>query len=166
MEILKFVKTSISFLLEKRKYHPNTRLMRLASFNEIQETLERITGRPALTILYKLGKKSAEYMVKEKEIDGVKRRTFNTMLKKGIEAGRSFNWFIISEVEMKNKKAKIVCSQTFESALHKKVDYPVCAFLRGYFEELVNMASKDKKYKCIETKCIAKGDDHCVFKIR
>ncbi len=165
MELFEFIKTSISFLSEKRRNHPNTRLMRVESFNEIQETLEKFTGKPALTLLYRIGKKSVNCMIDSGEFKDIKRRTFSTMLKRGLSLAIEFNWVVPIDVYVHRDKAKFVFNSTFESALHKKVDYPVCAFLRGYFEELANLHSS-KKRKCVEKKCVAKGDDSCVFEIK
>ena len=49
--------------------------------------------------------------------------------------------------------------------MYGKSKEPVCHITRGLFAGAAGSAVKDNTIECIETKCVAKGDDVCRFEI-
>lgn len=159
-----FFNSVIPFLKEKRKLYPGTRITRTESFNQIQETLEKYNGKAALILLFRFGEVSAETMLNN-EMLKLKDYSFRNIIKKSIDLAKTFNWFKVESLSSTDNGFKLVTFSTFESALHKKVDYPVCSFITGFLDKVSNSSKEGYICKCSEVKCIAKGDDCCEFKI-
>ena len=66
--------------------------------------------------------------------------------------------------EMNDEKDTIIVENSF-TAYEIKSDKPICSFLEGYFEGILPEIRGKANIIVTETKCIAKGDKECVFKI-
>ncbi len=60
-------------------------------------------------------------------------------------------------------------SSVAESFKNDGLGRPVCHFLAGFFagmaEAYAELVKPYRSYSCVETKCVAKGDPHCEFKL-
>ena len=72
--------------------------------------------------------------------------------------------------EIKDGYAIVRIYNSFEADAHLialgKSDKPECHFVRGYLKGLFSALSGSNNVEVEETKCKAKGDDHCEFVVR
>ncbi len=139
--------------------------MRAEAFNEIKETLEKITNAGSYVLFFQFGELNADIMTRNGLLP-IKRKDFKTLVSKGIAVGEELNWYIINSYHIDKNGAKLTAKSTFESRYHKKTKKCICFFIKGYLNKLANSTDDKKNYLCTETKCTAKGDDFCVFEIK
>jgi predicted hydrocarbon binding protein len=65
-------------------------------------------------------------------------------------------------VEAGESRVILRTKQTFESAVMKDWKLPVCGIHRGWIEGVLT-AVTGKNWFCLETKCVANGDEYCEF---
>jgi predicted hydrocarbon binding protein len=158
-----FLSCAILMLKDNKKKYPDSRLMRIETFNLIQETLEKYTGKAALLLMTRLGELYGNSIMENKKFQQM---NFNNLILASIKIGNNLNWFILSKKVFNNNEIILRFDSTFESVVHQKVDYSVCNFLTGYFKKISNSSKDNIICLCEETKCIAKGDEYCEFKIK
>lgn len=158
-----FLNCAILMLKDNKKKYPDSRLMRIETFNLIQETLEKYTGKAALLLMNRLGELYAESFLEEKKL---KNNNLKNLISIAINGGNNMKWFMLKKQDTVNKDIILTFDSTFESAIHKKVDYTACKFLEGFFKKISNSSKENFVCLCEETKCVAKGDDCCEFKIK
>lgn len=80
---------------------------------------------------------------------------------------RVLGWGIIENVKIdfKREQAKIRLNYCFECEIGKGYGKPYSQFYRGYIAGIFSKIFQ-KRTTVQETKCIAKGDPHCEFKVR
>lgn len=162
-ELDTFFDASISMLKKNHKSFKDSRLMRVETFNLIQETLEKYTGKAALVLLQRFGELNAEIIINEKKFNNKK---LKDLINKSINFGLKNKWFILNNIDFTSNAISIKFNSTFESAVHLAVNFTVCAFLEGFFKKISNSSKEKAICLCEETKCIAKGDDFCEFRIK
>ena len=82
------------------------------------------------------------------------------LLKQFAEWGQGRGEFV--ELNMFTGHGKIRIYNSFNAEGYKDSDKPVCHFIRGMFAGTASIIGKIDMH-CIETKCIAMGDEFCEF---
>ncbi|MEM3406437.1 MAG: V4R domain-containing protein [Nitrososphaerota archaeon] len=139
-------------------------ILRAKTFVNLQKAIESISDEEAKALLYEasinVGKDSTKELLKE-----IKNKDFFKKLSK-FYSSNGCGWFKIKKINIDpNKGGNIQIEQSFIAEEYGKSEKPVCDFLAGYFVGMLEEIYK-KEYTCEETKCIAKGDKYCEFKIK
>jgi predicted hydrocarbon binding protein len=163
MELDIFLNNSIKLLKNNHKFFPKSRIMRLETFNLIQETLEKYTGKAALLLLFRFGELNADIMLNNKNFIN---KNLKELIENTIVFGSNHKWFDLNNIKFKKNYIVIRFNSTFQSKKHLKVDYTVCSFIEGLIKKISNNTKEKNICICEETKCLAKGDDFCEFKIK
>ena len=148
--------------------HGNTRavIMPRGMFWALWSAFEKIFAQSGLiVVLYDSGKKMGEHAAKRiGELFGLSGRKLVEAL---AQAGQATGWAIteIKEIDFENCSATVVVKEGFEAIVWKKKPYPVCHWTRGYLAGYLSSVFK-KQVEAEETKCLAKGDEHCEFVIK
>ncbi len=127
--------------------------------------LEELFGVAGDAILYKGGYKVGGDLVKyyrniaeEKNLD-----IYDIMS----SVGWYFGWCIGILIE-KGEKYKVIVYDSFEAESYLKregkTEKPVCHFLRGVLAGIISEVNGEK-YKAVEKKCKAMGDEYCEFEV-
>ena len=135
---------------------------------EFQKELQRIVGPAYKTIIFEvIGKGSAGTIASHryKLLIKVMRVFSKRMIIKRL-AGEFGHWGLgIAEVldfDEKNYTARISVKNSYNAMGYKKTKEPVCYVIAGLFSSGGSLIF-GRKMGCRETKCVAKGDDHCEF---
>jgi len=163
MEFEVFLNNSIDLLEKNHKFFPNSRIMRVETFNLIQETLEKYTGKAALLLLSRLGELNAEIMLKGKKFVNMK---LKDLLSESIKFGSNHKWFDFDSISYGEEEIIMKFKSTFESKNHSRVNRSVCSFVEGLINKISNSSKEKHICVCEETRCLAKGDEFCEFKIK
>ncbi len=157
-----FLDAAISFLKKNHNEFQKSRMMRIETFNLIQETLEKYTGKAALLLLSKLGELNAEIIIKDKKMDGKTSKIVND----AADFIMKRKWIKIKKKEFFKESITLEAEWTFQSKSHSNSKYPVCSFIEGFLKKIASSSNEKKEFLCKETKCIARGDNCCEFKIK
>lgn len=148
--------------------HATTRalVLPIGMFWALWDDFERILRPSGLAaVLYDAGKKVGEHAAKRlKEMFKVEGEELIQSL---AQAGKATGWGItaIKRIDIKRYTATIIVKDCFEAAAWRKKPYSVCHWTRGYLAGYIGMVF-GKTVEAIETKCMAKGDSHCEFKVQ
>jgi len=140
--------------------------LRAKTFVNLQKAIESIIGEEATALFYEAcinaGKDTTKILTKKLGGKGI------DFLKK---LGEFYNsngcgWFKIKKIDIDPEKGGYIqIEQSFIAEEYGKSEKPVCDFLAGFFVGAFNEVF-GKEFACEETKCIAKGDKYCEFKIQ
>ena len=140
--------------------------IRAKTFVNLQKAIESIIGEEEAKALFydafiNLGRNTAKIIYRKWKEKG------KEFLKKLFEFydSKGCGWFKLKDINFKNSEIYIQIKQSFIAEEYGKSEKPVCDPLAGYFVGLFEEVFK-KEFICKETKCIAKGDKHCEFKIK
>lgn len=128
------------------------------------ETLKKLHSHEEYQrILYDLGLHvgigAANLIGSERGINN--KKLFEEVLKYNTVAG----WGRLLSIEGSIDEGRLKIAGISTIALsYSRSDHPVCAFVAGGLAGILQVATK-KEWKGRETKCIAKGDDHCEFEL-
>lgn len=148
--------------------HATTRalILPIGMFWALWDGFERILQHSGLkAVLYNAGKEIGEHAAKKLS------RMFNIEGKELVQAlaqvGKATGWGIteFSSINMKKHSATIIVKECFEAVAWRKKPYSVCHWTRGYLAGYMSTVFR-KPVEAAETKCMAKGDPYCEFKIQ
>ena len=148
--------------------HGNTRavIMPIGAFWALWDGFERILKHSGLSaVLYDAGKRTGEHAAKRlKEIFGLSDKGLIQALS---QAGQATGWAITEfrQVDFKRCTATIIVKDCFEAAAWRKKPYAVCHWTRGYLAGYMSTVFSNP-VEAMETKCIAKGDKYCEFRVQ
>jgi predicted hydrocarbon binding protein len=137
--------------------------IRAKTFVNFQKAIESIISEEAKVLFYEAsinaGKDTAKILIKK-----IKNKDFINKLMKFYNSN-GCGWFKIKKIDIVPEKGGYIqINQSFIAEEYGKSEKPACDFLAGFFVGLFEEIFK-KEYTCEETKCIAKGDKYCEFKI-
>jgi len=147
--------------------HATTRalILPIGMFWALWDGFERILKPSGLAaVLYNAGKEvgehAAERLSEMFNVEGEK------LVQAFSQAVKATGWGIaeVSSIDMKKHTATIIVKDCFEAAAWRKKPYNVCHWTRGYLAGYMSRVF-GKRVEAVETKCLAKGDEHCQFKI-
>jgi hypothetical protein len=116
-------------------------------------------------VLYSAGKRVGEYVaIRIREMFSLNKEDLVLALTQAIQ---SAGWGIteIQSINFEGLSATIIVRDCFEAAAWRKKPYTVCHWTRGYLAGYMSTVF-GKPVEAIEIKCVAKGDEHCEFKIQ
>ena len=137
-----------------------------ADFAEFQKRLEQIFSPSAVAvILYEAakacGEKSAERLRNQLGTNAVELlNAFARMKETGGWGKIEFKDLVFSKAH-----GRVIVKDSFEAKEYRKSHIPVCHFIRGYLAGALSTIL-NAEVSLTETKCAAKGDDHCEFQIQ
>ena len=147
--------------------HGNTRavIMPRGMFWALWSAFEKIFAHSGLiVVLYEVGKKIGGHAARRiSEMFGLKGKE---LLEALAQAGQATGWAIteIKEIDFEHSSATIIVKDCFEAVAWRKKPYTVCHWTRGYLAGYLSVVF-NKPVEATETKCLAKGDEHCEFVI-
>ena len=148
--------------------HATTRaiILPIGMFWALWDGFERILQPSGLAaVLYNAGKEVGRHVAERLgemfHIEG------KELIQAFAQAVRATGWGIIevSRIDMKKHSATIIVKDCFEAAAWRKKPYTVCHWTRGYLAGYMSTVF-GKPVDAIETKCMARGDKYCEFKIQ
>lgn len=148
--------------------HGTTRaiIMPKGMFWALWNAFEGILAHSGLTaVLYDAGKKMGEHAAKRlREMFGLEGKD---LIEAMCQAGQATGWAIteVQDIDFQDLTATIIVKDCFEAVAWRKKPYAVCHWTRGYVAGYMSVVFQ-KPVEAIETKCIAKGDKQCEFKIK
>jgi predicted hydrocarbon binding protein len=137
---------------------------------ELQKELEKIMGPAYKTIMYESvgrdGTKETVNMIQKFFVRVLrmfsKRRIVESLLKNYSQRGGGMAELVY--IDEKNSTGRIIVRNSNFARGYKKSDKPVCHILAGMFAAGGDVVF-GRRMECRETKCVAKGDDHCEFEL-
>jgi predicted hydrocarbon binding protein len=148
--------------------HATTRaiVVPIGMFWALWDGFERILQSSGLAaVLYNAGKEVGERTAKRlREMFHIEGKE---LVQASPQAVKATGWGIteVSRIDMKKHSATIIVKDCFEAAAWRQKPYNVCHWTRGYLAGYMSAVFK-KRVEAVETKCMAKGDEHCEFKIQ
>jgi predicted hydrocarbon binding protein len=148
--------------------HATTRalVLPIGMFWALWDGFERILQPSGLAaVLYNAGKEVGERAAKRLgemfNIEG------KELVQASVQAVKATGWGIteVRSIDMKKSSATIIVKDCFEAAAWRKKPYNVCHWTRGYLAGCMSAVFK-KHVEAVETKCMARGDQYCEFKIQ
>jgi len=147
--------------LEKRRM----RILTLEMITALKKGLIALLGSGGVVVLYEGSKNCGEqlyhYTVREFKTTGPQaletlKQTFETT-----------GWGDIKKIELDLNKATgmISVKNSFEAKASSRSKAPACYFLRGLLEGFIRAAA-GRPIRVEEEKCVAKGDECCIFTIK
>jgi len=148
--------------------HGKTRavIMPIGTIWAVWDGLEKIllpSGFAAVN--YNAGKKSGEHTATRlKEMYGLESTDLILAL---IQALKATGWGIgeARDIDFRGLSGTIIVKECFEAVAWRKKPYNVCHWTRGYIAGAVSVVF-GKPVEAVEVRCLAKGDEHCEFKIQ
>jgi bacteriochlorophyll 4-vinyl reductase len=141
-----------------------------AEFAELQKRLEQVFfPSAALIILYEGGKACGEFSAKQ--MMNQLRSSVEDLLQAIARRKEAEGWGTITfqnlDVEGSHPHGRIIVQDSFEARGYGPSTTPICHFLRGYLagalSAILTPRARRHKVELVETKCAAKGDEHCEF---
>jgi len=148
--------------------HATTRalILPIGMFWALWDGFERILQPSGLAaVLYNAGKEVGERAAKRlREMFDIEGEELTQAFAQAVKAT---GWGIteVSRIDMKKHSATIIVRDCFEAAAWRKKPYNVCHWTRGYLAGYMSTVF-GKRVEAVETKCMAKGDKCCEFKIQ
>ncbi len=137
---------------------------------EFQKELQRMVGSAYKTIIFEvIGRGSAGAVVSKryKLVIKVVRMFSKKLIIKKL-AGEFGHWGLgvaeILDFDEKNFRARISVKNSYNAMGYKRTKEPVCYVIAGLFSSGGSLIF-GRNIACRETKCIAKGDEHCEFEL-
>lgn len=137
-------------------------LMSASTFQDLVKGTEKILGSGAQVIWLEAGKNAGEQFASRLIKLGMEFSELPSMLEEFFTLG---GWGKIqAEINIAKKEATItiINSITARGAESKE---PICHLIRGFIAGVANVMFHGLS-ECVETKCIAKGDPHCEFRVK
>lgn len=147
--------------------HATTRalILPIGMFWALWDGFERILKPSGLAaVLYNAGKEVGDRAAKRlSEMFNIEGKE---LVQAFAQAVKATGWGVteVSGIDMKKHSATIIVKDCFEAAAWRKKPYVVCHWTRGYLAGYMSTVF-GKPVEAVETKCMAKGDEHCQFKI-
>jgi predicted hydrocarbon binding protein/predicted amino acid-binding ACT domain protein len=148
--------------------HATTRalILPIGMFWALWDGFERILQPSGLAaVLYNAGKEVGDRAAKRlSEMFNVEGKE---LVQAFAQAVKATGWGIteVSSIYMKKHSATIIVRECFEAVAWRKKPYNVCHWTRGYLAGYMSTVF-GKPVEAFETKCIARGDQYCEFKIQ
>ncbi len=130
-------------------------------YTKLLEELEKVIGFDAChTLMKELGRETGKRFAKYYGKIRIDEKMVNNFFSIQVASG----WMIkLDETSYDSEEQKVlVRCKSVISKYHKESKNSVCSFLSGMFEEGFTVFL-GKKMKCVETNCIAKGDEYDKF---
>jgi hypothetical protein len=141
-------------------------IMPIGMFWALCDGFERILAHSGLAVvIYDAGKNMGAHAAKRlKEMFGLEGKDLILAV---AQAGQATGWAVteIRNIDFNRLSATIIVKDCFEAAAWRKKPYNVCQWTRGYLAGCMS-AVFGKPVEAVEVKCMAKGDEHCEFKIQ
>lgn len=137
-------------------------LMRSSTFREMMKGTEEMWGSATASIcLWEMGKNTGKGFAKELVEAGTKPVEVTTFLEMFFTQG---GWGVIQPKIDLTKKAAVIRIENCATARKCKSNKPICHFISGFISGVAD-AILNEVTECTETKCMAKGDPFCEFKV-
>jgi len=143
-------------------------------YAQLNAAIEEFYGRGGKGMLKRIGKASFEYAVREQAallgLAGValklmpERGRIKFILNSTANALKKSNPQIEAWVEDEPGKPIAYIEATCGICLDRHSETPICHLYVGSLGEAVRWAT-GKEHEIVETKCLAKGDEHCRFEV-
>ena len=129
-----------------------------------KEFIEEL-GQEGVYEIYESSRDGGRELTKEAMHIAKNSKLLLDFLKKFVPIG---GWGLIEVIEedWTNKKSTFTIKNPSFPKLYGKSDKPICHIVRGLFAGAAATTLQDENIECIETKCVAKGDEFCRFEIR
>lgn len=139
-------------------------VMPLSLFGSLFDEIERIlTPSGFAAVFYNAGKKSGVFIVKLlKDRYKVEKENIISAL---IQAAKAIGWGCIENVDIKNNAGKVKIRMCFEALLRTHREHKGCHWTRGFIAGALGEVF-GLPLEAIEVKCLAEGDDACVFEVK
>jgi hypothetical protein len=137
-------------------------IMHMITFADLKKGLEKEFSTGATIILYIQGKNCGKRSCRR--LMG-KYRDKTKLLNIVTEYKKSEKWGVIEfSVDLEKGEGNIIVRESFEAKQYGYSPVPVCHFLRGYLAGVLGEIM-GKDITVIETECIARGSQFCLFEI-
>ncbi len=159
-------------LLEKTEYYDDEGEWRIAgsdwlliggdSLRNLARETEQVLGEGARIIMYVAGKRSGEQFSRALLKKGIKNEALKFALETFLTNG---GWGKVSaQVNFQKQEATVKIRNSI-IARETKAKRVVCHFINGYIAGVFCMMLDSEKIDSEETKCTAKGDSFCEFRV-
>jgi hypothetical protein len=135
-------------------------IMRVITFTDIKKCLEQTFQSGASVIFRNMGKGCGMRSCKRFKQKYQDKTLVLKTIQKHKKAERWGN--IQFNLNLKTGVGTVRITQSFEAKEYGESQNPVCYFFAGYLEGVLSELF-ESEMKVTETRCIAKGDDHCEF---
>jgi len=140
-------------------------IMRGMTFADLQKKLEELFETGAELILYEAGRSCGR-----RSCHRIKRRyglKGMDLLEAVRQIKRAEGWGEVdfSNFELDRVRGSIIVRRCFEAVNYGKSDRPVCHFMRGYLEGVLE-ETLGKIVRLMEVRCAATGQEYCEFRVR
>ncbi|MDI6691620.1 MAG: hypothetical protein QME50_07160 [Candidatus Bathyarchaeota archaeon] len=148
--------------------HGTTRavVIPIGMFWALWDGFERILQHSGLAaVLYSASKEVGEHVATRlKEMFGIEGKDMVQALAQVVQA---FGWGAteVRRIDFKRLSATMMVMDCFEAAAWRKKPYAVCHWTRGYLAGYMSTVF-GKPVEAVEVKCMAKGDEHCEFRVK
>jgi predicted hydrocarbon binding protein len=137
-------------------------LMGASTFRDLVKGTEKILGPGAIMVWLEAGKQAGREFSGGLMRLGMEFEELPSMLEEFFTQG---GWGKIqTEVDFTMKKA-FVTIRNSATARQIETKEPVCHFIRGFIAGVCDIMFHGIT-ECLETKCMAKGDAHCEFRVK
>lgn len=141
-------------------------LMPDKTFKSLKDELEIIMGEEnSANLMYRLGYRCGEAAANDTVVAS---QNFDTMEKFKLELPEHWIHIGLSSIEVVKGDLEdffVSLHDTLEAKVVRPTTIPSCHYTRGFLEGVISVLF-DRKYKVSEKKCIANGDEECMFHIR
>jgi len=141
-------------------------LMPDKSFKSLKDELEIMMGEEnSANLMYRLGYRCGEAAAADTAVDS---QDFDTMEKFTLELPEHWIHIGLSSIEVVKGGLEdffVSLHDTLEAKVLRPMKIPSCQYTRGFLEGVISVLF-NKKYKVTEKKCIAQGEEQCLFHVR
>jgi hypothetical protein len=136
-------------------------LMRSSTFRAMIEGTKKIMGSATEPIWWEIAKHAGTDFARELLKTGTDPEEVPTMLEIFFTQG---GWGMIKSKIDLTKKEAVIRIENCATARKSKSNKPICYFVSGFISGVAD-AILNEVTDCSETKCMAKGDPFCEFKV-
>jgi predicted hydrocarbon binding protein len=159
-------------LLERTEYYDDEGEWRIAGSDCIiigggairawAKITEQVSGEEASNIMYLAGKRSGEQFSRALLDEGIRKEGLQYVLESFLT---NCGWGKVRvQVDFQKLEATVRINNSVE-ARQTTSEKPVCHFINGYICGVFTIIFDNDKINCSETKCTAKGDNSCEFRV-
>ncbi len=135
----------------------------------LQKDFERVMGPVATSIVYNSGRDYAQNVqsnIKQSIIKLIAKISKDMIAKKMLDVFSSWGYGKAEFLELDPEKsyAKLKVTNSANALSYENSTKPVCHFIRGILAGAGTIIM-EKEMHCLESKCVAKGDEYCEFEI-